>query len=72
MPAEDAEAICKAIEDGSKLVQVRFEESPGSNVVQRTTLVTAHVISLYEVPQTQRELLEAAGPKVSAIGRRRS
>lgn len=67
VPAEDAAAIQRAIEAGEKFVRVRFEDYPGSEVVEETTLVTAHIISLSEVPQSHAEIVNAAGPKVRSL-----
>jgi hypothetical protein len=65
--ADDAQAICEAIEAGKKLVRVAFEEYPGSKRSRPTTLALAHVISLCEVPETRDEVAEAAGPNVLAL-----
>lgn len=67
VPAEDAAAIRAAIEAGEKFVRVRFEDYPGSEIVEETTLVTAHIISLSEVPQSHAEIVSAAGPKVRSL-----
>lgn len=71
VPAEDAAAIQRAIEAGDKFVRVRFEDYPGSAVVEETTLVTAHIISLSEVPRSDAEILEAAGPNVRSLHQHR-
>lgn len=65
--ADDANAILAAIQSGEKLVNVALEMYPGSNEVRPTTLVTAHVIAVSEVETPQRELIDAAGPRVRSL-----
>jgi len=67
VPAEDAAAIQRAIEAGEKFVRVRFEDYPGSEIVEDTILVTAHIISLSEVPPSHSEIVASAGPRVRSL-----
>lgn len=67
MRAEDAAAICKAIEAGQKLVTVSLELYPGSDERRPTTIVTAHVVALSEVEKPQRDIVAEAGDKVRGL-----
>lgn len=68
--AEDAEAILKAIEEGRKTVQVGIEPFPGSEHVQPTILITAHIVALAPIDGRYRDVVEAAGASVRVLRRR--
>jgi len=67
----DADAICRAIEQGEKIVEVDVQLYPGSDSIRRTKIVTAHVIALSEMHAPQRTIVAEAGPKVTALWERR-
>ena len=65
-----ADAICRAIENGEKIVEVSVQLYAGSDSVRRTKIVTAHVIALSEISCPQRVAI-AEAPKVIPIWERR-
>ena len=70
MRAEDAVAICEAIESGKKVVQVSLEAYPGSPEIRPAILVTAHIIAISPIEQPYRDLVAAAGPNVHPLWER--
>jgi len=69
--SEDADTICRAIENGDKIVEVDMQLYAGSDAVRRTRIVSAHVIALSETTAPQRAAVADAGPKVTALWNRR-
>lgn len=69
--AEGAAAIRAAIVNGDKLVTVGAEPWPGADELVQTSYIVAHIVALVEMPKPQREIVDEAGPKVTALWERR-